>query len=241
MHVREPRAFTWLDAAQRHIAESEIFATEFDFADTDEQAIAEALQMPEGASLDILLKPGAWKILDFYARKKLGISAETLRNQHPMAVAGSLTGALMQEAAPASLDETLWQYARALGKPTTGVETFAEQIDTLRKIPFETHVKNLVWLLKNYGRQKRRIRKMLSWYADGNIRQLYESARKDAKGLRKVLLYERNALMIKRFRAIALERSLFCAVGAGHLAGEKGMLRGLKKAGFKIKPIHLGP
>lgn len=240
MHVGEPRAFVWLELAQRHIAESEIFATEFDFAETDESAIAEVLQLPGGAALDTLLKPGPWENLDYYARKKLGIPAANLRFQHPMAVAATLTGALMQESAPASLDETLWQYARSLGIPTTGVETFAGQIETLRKIPFKAHLKNLVWLLKNYGRQKRRIRKMLGWYADGDIRQLYASARKDAKGLRRVLLYERNALMVKRFADIARERALFCAVGAGHLAGEKGMLRLLRKAGFQVKPVMLG-
>lgn len=237
MHVREPNAFTWLEAAQRCIAQCEVFATEFDFTDTDQAAIAGVLVMPEGKNLETLLGRGAWKNLERYAKKKLGISAALLQQQHPMSVTTLLTGALMEDSAPASLDETLWQYARSLGKPTTGVETFAEQIDILRNIPFDLHVKNLRWLLKNFGRQKRRLRKILSWYAKGDIKQLYQSAKKDAKGLRSELLYGRNALMVKRFADIARQRSLFCAVGAGHLAGEKGMLRLLKKAGFRVQPM----
>ncbi len=51
------------------------------------------------------------------------------------------------------------------------------------------------------------------------------------------MLYERNEIMARRFVEIASERSLFCAVGAGHLAGEKGMLRQLKKQGFKTTPV----
>lgn len=239
MHVRDLRAFGWLETAKSHLAECEIFATEFDFSDADESALAAALQLPDGATLDTLLKPGVWKNLDLYCRKKLGVPAETMRHQHPMAVTMALSTAFLADESAHSLDETLWHHARALDKTTTGVETFADQLDTLRKIPFEQHLKSLTWLLKNYGRQKRRLKKMMRWYAQGDIRQLYQAAKKDAKGMRRILLYERNALMTKRFEEIARRHSLFCAVGAGHLAGGKGMLRLLKKAGFKVKPVEV--
>jgi uncharacterized protein YbaP (TraB family) len=239
MHVRDLRAFGWLDTAKKHLAECEVFATEFDFSDADETALAEALKLPNGATLDALLKPGVWKNLDFYCRKKLGTSAETMRHQHPMTVTTALSTASLLEESAHSLDETLWHHARALGKTTTGVETFADQLDTLRKIPFEQHLKSLTWLLKNYGSQKRRLKKMMNWYAKGDIQRLYKAAKKDAKGMRRVLLYERNVLMAKRFEEIAREQSLFCAVGAGHLAGGKGMLRLLKKAGFKIRHCEI--
>lgn len=239
MHVRDLRAFGWLDTAKRHLAECEVFATEFDFSDADETALYTALELPGGKPLDELLKPGVWKNLDYYCRKKLGIPAANLRSQHPMMVASALTAAFMSEEAAHSLDETLWHHARALGKTTTGVETFAEQLATLHKIPFEQHLKSLTWLLKNYDRQKRRLKKMINWYASGKIQQLYKAAKKDAKGMRRILLYERNELMAKRFEEITRTQSLFCAVGAGHLAGGKGILRLLKKAGFKVKPLGM--
>lgn len=239
MHVRDLRAFGWLETAKIHLAECEVFATEFDFSDADEAALAAALQLPNGATLDTLLKPGVWKNLDIYCRKKLGVPAETMRSQHPMAVSTALSTAFLADESAHSLDETLWHHARALGKTTTGVETFADQLETLRKIPFEQHLKSLTWLLKNYGRQKRRLKKMMRLYANGDIRQLYQTAKKDAKGMRRILLYDRNALMAKQFEEITQQHTLFCAVGAGHLAGGKGMLRLLKKAGFKVKPLEV--
>lgn len=237
MHVRDLRVFRWLDTAQLHLAECDVFATEFDFSETDEAALTLALQLPDGKTLDQFLKPGAWKNLDFYCRKKLGVSADVMRNQHPMTVTTALTAAFLADESAHSLDEALWHYARSLGKETTGVETFSDQLDTLHRIPFEQQLKGLTWLLKNYKRQKRRLKKMMEWYIEGNIAQLYKAAKKDAKGMRRVLLYDRNTLMVRRFKEIARERPLFCAVGAGHLAGQKGMLRLLRKAGFKIKPI----
>jgi hypothetical protein len=139
-----------------------------------------------------------------------------------------------------SLDETLWNHAKSQGKTTTGVETFADQLETLRNIPFEQHLKGLTWLLKNYNRHKTRMHKMMERYAAGEIQALYQAAKKDAKGMRKTLLYRRNKLMAKRFVEIARTQSLFCAVGAGHLAGGKGMLRLLKKEGFKVSPVFAG-
>ena len=241
MHVRDLRAFQWLELAQECLRRCPVFATEFDFSETDPAAVASVLQLPDGAALDHWLKPGVWKRLDRHCRKKLGVPVEQLRFQHPMSVAMLLTGSLLQQEAARSLDETLWEYAKGLGKTTTGVETFEEQLQTLQKIPFQYHLDNLAWLLKNYGRQKRRLKKMLGWYIAGDLQQLYQAARKDAKGMRKLLLFERNVLMARRFESIAKETSLFCAVGAGHLAGQKGLLRMLKKAGFTLQAVLPDP
>jgi hypothetical protein len=237
MHVRDLRAFSWFDTACYYLASCEIFANEFDFSEADEPALAAALQLPEGLALDKLLPRSALKNLDRYWRKKMGAPSETIYGQHPMAVSTALTAAMMSDEAAHSLDETLWRRALQLGIEITGMETFADQLATLGKIPFDKHMKNLTWLLKNYGRQKRRLRSMMHWYASGDIRSLYQAAKKDAKGMRRILLYERNVLMANRFTEIAQHRPLFCAVGAGHLAGGKGMLRLLKKSGFTVRGI----
>jgi uncharacterized protein YbaP (TraB family) len=235
MHVRDLRAFAWLDVAKLRLESCAVFATEFDFSETDHTAVAAIMRLPGEDSLDQLLKPGAWKNLQHYCNKKLGIPAEELRFLHPMSVSLSLTNALMADNAEVSLDETLWVYAQSIGKRTTGVETFEEQLLALKNIPFKQHLKSLTWLLKNYKRQKRRLKKMLRWYSSGDLKLLYKAAKKDAKGMRRELLYERNKIMADRFTEIATTESLFCAVGAGHLAGQKGLLRLLKQKGFKVR------
>lgn len=237
MHVRDLRAFEWLELAKKHLAECEVFATEFDFSEADPSVLSAALELPGDADLEKLLSPRSWKNLDRYAQANLGASAENFRFQHPMMVSTALSMAILAAESAYSLDETLWRYAKSLGKETAGVETFSGQIETLHRIPFKQHVKSLTWLLKNRSRHKKRLQKMLQCYARADIQTLYQSAKKDAKGMRKALLFRRNKLMAKRFAEISAVRSLFCAVGAGHLAGGKGMLRILKQAGFLIKPV----
>jgi uncharacterized protein YbaP (TraB family) len=45
--------------------------------------------------------------------------------------------------------------------------------------------------------------------------------------------------MAHRLNLMVREQSLFAAIGAGHLAGEKGVLRLLKKQGLKLKAIEV--
>jgi uncharacterized protein YbaP (TraB family) len=44
--------------------------------------------------------------------------------------------------------------------------------------------------------------------------------------------------MAERIIKLSADQSLFTAIGAGHLAGKKGVLRLLKKAGLKVVPIN---
>jgi hypothetical protein len=235
MHVRDIRAFGWLDTTKTKIGTCDCFATEFDFSEADPAALAEALSLPEGKSLQDFLSRGAWKHLDYFARKKLGTTADALQFQHPMRVTTMVSTVFMAEEMSYSLDETLWNHARSLGKTTTGLESFADQLNTLDKIPFEMHLKGLTWALKNQDRQKKRLLKMMQRYANGELRALYKAAKKDAKGMRKILIYRRNRLMTKRFLELMHTQSVFCAVGAGHLPGGKGMLRFLKNAGCRVE------
>jgi uncharacterized protein YbaP (TraB family) len=237
MHVRDVRAFAWMPLARQHLAACPVFATEFDFAEADHAALGQALQLPEGENLETLLPRSAWKNLTRYARQELGLTPDHLRQWHPMTANAALLEAVMRDEAPYSVDETLWIHARDLGKRTTGVESFGEQLEILGKISLEQHLRNLTWLVKNWGRQRRRVKKMLDWYRAGDIQQLYRATRRDAKGLRRVLIYDRNERMAQRLIDQARVEPVFCAVGAAHLAGQKGLLRLLKRAGFVVRPV----
>ncbi|MBL7828794.1 MAG: TraB/GumN family protein [Saprospiraceae bacterium] len=239
MHVRDERAFAWLEKALIHLQSCDYFATEYDFSETDMTSYDSVMKLPEGQTLQTLLPRGAWNRLQFQAQQKLNMPAELLNHHHPMMVSTMLTTSLLTEEREQTLDETLWQQAVSLGKNIIGVESFADQVGFVKQIPLKTHVKGLVSYLKNPEKEKRQLKKMFRLYVKGDIQSLYKSAKKNLKGKRNVLLNPRNQRMALRIGAVAKERSLFCAIGAAHLAGEKGVLRLLKKAGFKVKALPL--
>ncbi len=240
MHVRDQRAFGWLQPAFECMARCAVFAAEFDLEEADEGAIAQALQLPDGKTLDELLPRSVWKnLVRKMHRMNPALPDTVLKTLHPMVASMTLSTQMLGEEANFSLDETLWRHAVETNKRTTGMETFEDQLNTLKSIRLEQHLDNLIYAVKNLKAQRKRLKKMLKYYAKGDVTALYRAAKRDTRGMRKVLLYKRNKNMAVRFDALARQQSLFCAVGAGHLAGGKGMLRLLQHKGYKLHPLPL--
>jgi len=145
---------------------------------------------------------------------------------------------LLQSERPKSLDSYLWSYALEAGKDMHGIETFEAQVKTLASIPVEKQVKMLLDTVRNIGRFRRKIHHYAHLYQRGELPMLHKLMKKSAGGLRKRLLYDRNVVMAQRIEELARQKSLFTAVGAGHLLGGKGLIRLLKKRGLKVNEIE---
>ena len=105
------------------------------------------------------------------------------------------------------------------------------------QLDLKEQAKSLKQLANNFGKYKQELKDTTNLYVEGDIYQLLKKVKRTAGGMRRVLLYDRNVRMAQKIIEIAKNGSLFAAVGAGHLAGKKGMLRELKKHGCTIKPI----
>lgn len=51
------------------------------------------------------------------------------------------------------------------------------------------------------------------------------------------LLKNRNIKWIEKLPALMQNKSLFIAVGAGHLVGKDGLIKGLRAQGYTVKPV----
>lgn len=241
MHVRDQRAFQRLEPVYAAITACEAFAAEFDLNDISAGENLEALGLPSGVTLDQLVPTKKYEKLRGILRKTVGIELDLLRHSQPILVANLIEESIMATDMPFSLDQHLWRYAHNQGKTMVGIETLLEQIQILRQIPLEHQIQSLQASGKNIALHRRSLQKMAKWYEEGDIQQLYKASRRGAHGLRKLLLYNRNELMAERISKMVGVQTTFCAIGAAHLAGLKGVLRFLKKRGFKINPVTLMP
>ncbi len=57
------------------------------------------------------------------------------------------------------------------------------------------------------------------------------------KKYEEILLTRRNTNWVTQLKNIMKKESVFVAVGAGHLVGEKGLLSLLKKEGYTVEPL----
>lgn len=236
MHVRDEKAFHLLDEVKSKIDETDGLANEFHFADIQEQLNPSAMRLPEGTSIGDLLKPKIYKKLDQLLQQQLGTPIATFEHFLPLLISNFLAENLLTKEMPISLDMSLYQYAKEKEKVTFGIETYAEQIETLQKIPLKFQVKALVGLVKNFGVYQKETLKLLTYYEQSAIDKLYKSSKKSLGGMRKILLYKRNRIMADRIEKLIAEQDLVCAIGAAHLWGQKGVLRYLKQKGIQVKP-----
>ena len=237
MHVRDKAAFRYKELVFEKISQCDAFATEFNLEEMSTNVSSDAMDLPEGETLDNILSEKQFKKTRKVLRKVAGIDLLHLNTSQPILIANLLAGRMLSEEMPLSLDETLWQFARDQGKTVLGVETYAEQLEIMKSIPLDYQIRNLMEIIKNTKAYRKEIKKVTKQYHNADIQKLYKSVKRSSKGLRKLLLYNRNIIMADRIAEMVGEQTICVAVGAGHLAGQKGVLRLLKTKGLIVSPV----
>ena len=237
MHVQDIRAFSNLEKVLSFIEKCESFAVEFHLEEAANLAAHMPMQIPESQKLSDLIHPKKYKKLRSILLKSVGLDIQYFERTLPFMITGLVSNQILHKDMPESLDEHLWIYARGQGKELLGIETLDEQIAVMASIPLEVQVKMLLELGRNIGKFRKQILKTTNLYQQGEMLRLSKSVKRNARGLRKIMLYHRNEIMAERIADMVKEKTLFAAIGAGHLGGGKGVIRLLKKRGLSLSPV----
>lgn len=240
MHVQDARAFANIVAVQEKVSDCEAFAAEFHLDEAAADFDGSSMLLPNGQSLQHYIPSKKYDRLRQRLLKTTKVDLDHLQRSLPFMIVNVIGGSILKADMPVSLDEHLWNHARQAGKTLLGIETFQEQMEVLQQIPVEMQVKMLLDLGRNLSRYRQHLQHLADLYCKGDIHGLFITVKKNAKGLRKIMLWRRNEIMAVRIAALAREHSLFAAIGAGHMVGGKGVLRLLKKQGLKVMPEKLG-
>lgn len=239
MHVKNDRFFAQLDPVYEAIHACHYFAAEYDFSEAPTTIPPELYQLPPNKKLSDYLSDRKYKKLEHILSKAFQIPLGQFERLLPLFIINLITQRILAQNSAVSLDEHLWQYAQENGKVGVGVERFAEQLEVLQKIEVETQVQLLLKLGKNVKGFRQQLLQTADIYQSGDIRKLYRVTKKSTGKMRKTLLYHRNLIMAERIFEWHQQHSICAAIGAAHLAGEKGVLRYLKQRGFQLQPIAL--
>ncbi len=236
MHVRDARAFQFEHQFYDKIRDCETFATELNLDEIQNETNF-ALSLPDNLRLSDLIKPKLFAKISQVVMQKVGAPLMHFNTMKPFMVTNLLTESVLSTDRMMSLDETLWRFASENGKILRGIETLDEQIEVLNKMSLDEQIKGLKDMTTHFPKFRRQLLSMAKLYEEADIEKLYKAARRSTKGSRRLLLFDRNEKMAQRIADFAKETSLCAAIGAGHLAGKKGVLRLLKNAKFEVKPI----
>jgi len=237
MHVSDERAFHAEELVKEKIKNCDAFALEFNIETADMNLKSDAMNLPEGVTLDSLISPKKFEKISRRFMRMTGYDLMQFNHSIPMQITNFITSIIFSNDRLKSLDETLFLYAKEQNKILLGIETFEEQLAIMSKIPIKNQVQGLLNAFKSIKQFRKQALKMTDLYVKADIDQLYKSGKKSLGTERKLLLYDRNELMVDRINNMMKEQSIVCAIGAAHLAGKKGVLRLLKKKGYKVKPV----
>lgn len=239
MHVRDQLAFQALPQLYACIDQCEALATEFRLDELSQQE-AGALSFPLASPpLDSLYSERIYQRMKKSLYKHFGLNLDAMKDLPPFFVLNLINEQLLAKDMPMSLDEQLSTYAKSQDKECLGVETLSEQMALLKKIPLKHQLKSLRTLTEKLGNHRRQLLKLGELYATGDPIRIYKATRAGAGGLRKLLIFDRNKVMADRIAGLCQRQPVFVAIGAGHLAGAKGVLRFLKHKGLVVRPIPL--
>ncbi len=139
------------------------------------------------------------------------------------------------------IDMTMQNRAAELGKPVAGLETMEFQIDMLYNQPIAEQAESLIKSIREEGTEAEKTKKISDAYLAHDIQAIYDEmleADSDEPGMLERMIYSRNDNWVKILSEEMPSEALMVVVGAGHLPGERGVLEGLRKAGFTITPVE---
>ncbi len=148
---------------------------------------------------------------------------------------------------PFAQDNLLMTKSEDFGKYIKGLASSKEHFGIMDSFSRDEQLVMLRAVLKRSAAQKEAdFERLIAAYLAGDSDKITALDEQITSGMlpkelwakmRKSLLDDRNIVMAQRAIPVANEKPIFMAVGASHLAGDKGLLAAFKQAGFKLNVL----
>jgi uncharacterized protein YbaP (TraB family) len=243
MHVEDDRAFEFSDSVLLKISECKAFSLEV-HPDSLMRLMLPVLagQSSKGQNkLRELLSEKEYRQIDSLMQQRTGLSLDRLKTP-------GLVRMLLQKQAPKKgkgkgtfVDGYLYNIARRQGKTILGIEDAQEQLALLDDFAPKNLPAVLMEQLESDSIvEERSFASMLDLYYDGDIEAMSRYLKENTAmepGYYDRLITRRNIGMTANIVRQVRKQATFFAVGAGHLAGEEGLIYLLQQEGYTVLPV----
>lgn len=223
--------------------ETKQIVLEIDMDDPDMQdKMMKGMYMKDGKTLKSIVNDEDYQAIDSLFTSKMGISVKMIENVKPFFLTSMLYPKFI-DCPMESFEAELMKVAKEQNEEIFGLETIDDQINVFEVIPYEDQVKDLVRTAKdNMAYDKANFAKLLSIYKDENITDMLNIMNDDnyssVAEYQDELLDNRNINWIPKIKEYAEKQATFFGVGAGHLAGENGVINLLRQAGYTVRAVR---
>jgi uncharacterized protein YbaP (TraB family) len=241
IHMICKEDFTFSELAKQKFNASKQVYLELDMDDPKLQPVMMGLmQLPGNESLRNKLGENNFNKLDSFLKKQTNMNLAVFDRFKPMMVMSLLAQRLLSCAAMESYEMNFVKMASEQKKELLGLERVEDQVAVFDAIPDSLEIRSIMNMVNDFESQKKEFTRMSSLYKAQNLESLYQLlvASPEMMGSQELLLDRRNRNWIPIMESAMKKSSTFFAVGAGHLAGNQGVLELLRKQGYKVKPIQ---
>lgn len=241
MHLICSGDFIWTEAMKRALAESDKVCFEMNLNDpTLMTEITTGLMNTNGKKLEDYFTPEQYSIVKRYLKDSLGMDISIFQHMKPIVLESIFASNGTGCPNPVSYEDSIMKTALRDKKEIMGLEDTKESLALMDRIPTDTVIKELVDEIQNNDKSDSDMRELTNAYKNQDLQTLYTliTTTKGMDDDMGIFLDERNLKWIPRIADKMGSASVFFAVGAGHLWGEKGVITLLRKQGFNVEPIR---
>jgi len=199
--------------------------------------------MNDNMTLKDLISEEDYKMVDDHF-SELGLPLMMLERMKPMFLtvfaSGDMDPAGLQSGSMKSYEMEFLDIAKSSNKLVAGLETIEFQMSVFDSIPYKVQAEMLVETIKGGDTESSEFDIMIQMYKDQKINDMVSMITDEDEQLsdyEDILLNKRNEAWISGMKTMMTEMPIFFAVGAGHLAGQRGVINLLRKEGYKLTPL----
>jgi hypothetical protein len=217
--------------------------------------LLKAQMLPEGTTLSSLLTAEQLERLNALLLDVMGsnLNDETFAAQMDKMTPAALSTTLSLQSYikrtesfnPMELIDNYFQMlALQNGKAIKGFETVDFQMGILFGESLEKQVSDLMCMVDHFEETDEMVNRITTAYFSQNLKQIEEAMEEESKiecGTtdedENRLINNRNSNWLEMMPSMMAEQPTLFVVGAGHLCGEKGVLKLLEKAGYTVEGV----
>ena len=199
------------------------------------------MKMNNDEKLSTLVSEEDFIIIDSFLKDNVSMSAKMLDTFKPFMVSAMLLPKML-DCEFKSVEGELMRVTKEQNEEVYGLEKVEDQMKVFDAIPYQEQANELLKTAKNgLEKDKLEFQKMMNVYKKKDIEELLRmmdaSDNKITADNKDILLNNRNKNWIPIIIKTAKEMPTFFGVGAAHLAGDEGVIKLLRKAGYKVVAV----
>lgn len=241
IHIICEEQFMMNDQILSALEKSEKLFLEIDMADPNLMAKMSQVTFNEGMKNieDSIENEEDRDRLDSFFKEKFGAGLDRFGSMKPFMLSSLVLTQVVLCENKSSYEQFFIEQAQKMSLEIAGLETIEFQAGLFDQIPLEDQVNDLIDMVKDLDKGGEDFDELVAIFLTEDIERIHNHILSSEMFANHgdALVYDRNRSWIPIIEEAMEEKSIFVAVGSGHLGSDQGVIHLLRKQGYQVEPV----